>query len=529
MLKIRTIFIFTILALTASVYGFEANAQTAPSVTTGGAAFIAPRNVYLNATVNPNGSYTNIWFQIDTVQPPTGVRGYQGAGSGTSAINLRAGIINLRLDTTYYYRAVGQNSTGLVYGEIRSFRTGPDGSAISGTGTSGNNTSSGSTSGSTFTANSNYYSSYSGSSGNSSGASLAPSVTTNGPVSVSANSAAINGSVNPNNAYTTYWFEFGLSQVFGQKTSIESAGAGNIWQLVTSNLSGLETGKTYYYRIVAQNIQGISLGEVKSFTTGANQTSQVVAQTNQNSGGQVLGLATTSGNGSRVTTVSRTATPSRPQTQSNPRPSFISLEYSLADNGALVFVANDAKPKQGEEFTYTVVYKNDSQYSFNEANLKIIIPSEADYLGADIEPNRISGSVVEFELDNIAPGGRGTVSVTVKIKETVKTGVSIIFTSVLGYKDRFGTQLATTSYLTVRAGEAGSSEASSPLLGSLGNISGILWLAVIGLIVLIGLLAFWLVKIRNGKNKKAEEKDIFGMGVVPPTFQPVDKSIDFRK
>lgn len=525
MLKIRTILIFIILALVASVYGFGANAQTAPSITTGEAAFIAPRNVYLNVTVNPNGSYTNIWFQIDTIQPPTGVRGYQGAGSGTSAINLQAGVINLRLDTTYYYRAVGQNSAGLVYGEIRSFKTRPDGGAMSGTGTSGNNTYSSSTT--STTTNSNYYS-YSGSSGSSSGASLAPSVTTNGPVSVSANSAVINGSVNPNNTYTTYWFEFGLSQVFGQKTSVESAGAGNVWQLVTGNLSGLETGKIYYYRIVAQNSRGTSLGEVKSFTTGASQTSQTAVQVNQNSGGQVLGLATTSGNGSGIPTASRTVTPSRPQTQSNPRPSFISLEYSLADNGALVFVANDAKPKPGKEFTYTVVYKNDSQYSFNEANLKIIIPSEAEYLGADIEPNRISGSVVEFELDNIAPAGRGTVSVTVKIKETIKSGVSIIFTSVLGYKDRFGTQLATTSYMTVRAGEAGSSGESSPLLGSLGNISGIFWLAIIGLIVLIGLLAFWLVKIRNGKSKKGEEKDIFGMGVVPPTFQPVDKNVGFK-
>ncbi|MDP3697867.1 MAG: hypothetical protein Q8R55_07755 [Candidatus Taylorbacteria bacterium] len=520
--KIKTILVFTSIALIASIYGFSANAQTAPSITTGEAVFIAPRNVYLNARVNPNGSYTNVWFQIDTVQPPTGVRGYQGAGSGTSAINLQAGVINLRLDTTYYYRAVGQNSAGFVYGEVRSFRTSPDGGAISGTGTSGSNTSS------NYTANSNY-SSYSGSSGSSSGIPLAPTVATNGPVSVSSNSAVINGSINPNNANTTFWFEFGTTQSFGQKTSVQSVGAGNAWQLVTGNLSGLETGKTYYYRVVAQNSQGTSFGEVKSFTTGAGQTGQTVTQASQNSGGQVLGLATTSGNGRGTSTASRGVTPSRPQTPSNPRPSFISLEYSLADNGALVLVANDAKPKPGEEFTYTVVYKNDSQYSFNEANLKIIIPSEADYLGADIEPNRVSGSVVEFELDNIAPEGRGTVSVTVKIKETVKSGVSMIFTSVLGYKDRFGTQLATTSYMTVRAGEAGLSGGSSPLLGSLGNISGIFWLAVIGLIVLIGLLAFWLTKIKNGKGKKTEEKDIFGMRAVPPTFEQVSDGSFLKK
>src|SRR3989344_4903637 len=111
----------------------SALASSTPSITTGPADFISARNVYLNTSVNPNGNYTQVWFQIDTNNPPLNSRGHQGAGSGTSFVNIKAGIINLRLDTTYYYRAVAQNSHGTVYGDIRSFST------ISGSGLNSSN------------------------------------------------------------------------------------------------------------------------------------------------------------------------------------------------------------------------------------------------------------------------------------------------------------------------------------------------------------------------------------------------------
>lgn len=510
--KTDKISILVIMALVASGFGLVANAQIAPSITTGQVVFVAARNVFLNATVSPNGGNTNIWFQIDTVQPPAGTRGYQGVGDGTSSINVQAGVINLRLDTTYYYRAIAQSSGGLVFGEIKSFRTPVSNEAYYSGGGPGSVT--------TIPApSSNSYSN---------GGNIAPPlVATNGPASVSTNSVVINGSINPSNTSTNFWFEFGVNQSLGQKTSIQLLATGNSWQLVTGNLSGLQSKQTYYYRVVAQNSQGTSFGDIRNFTTGTNQNSQT-------SGGQVLGYATNTLSTTNTPPVLRTTNLSNSQTNANARPSFISLEYSLSNSGALVVVTDNSKPRPGEEFSYTIVYKNDIQYSFNEANLKVIIPTEADYVDANIEPSRISGNMVEFTLGNISPDSQGAVTITARVKETTKPGTSMVFTSVLSYKDRLGVQLTTTSYLTIRAGEAETTPLSASLISFWGG-SGILLSAVIGFFAIFGLLVYGFVKTRNGKKNGKEENGFSfdkenGNGKsrlnnVPSVFVPMDRDI----
>ncbi len=496
--------IILLIALIASSFGFNgASASSIPSLTTGPADFISSRNVSLNASVNPNGAYTQLWFQIDTSNPPIVSRGHQGAGSGNYFVNIQAGIINLRLDTTYYYRAVAQNSNGTTYGEIRSFTTSSSG------GVSSNNS-----------YNNNSNSSNSSNGNNSSGGyntTGSPLVMTNGPASVSANSAVLNGSINPNNMQTQFWFDFGATSSFGQKTSVQSLNPGNSWQLVAGNLSGLETGKTYYYRVAAQNNSGTSFGEVRSFTASA---------TNQ-SGGQVLGSNSTNSNRSVKNTStssnlgSANANTAIVKKQTNLRPSFISLEYSLNDNGALVVVADDIKPKPGEEFTYTVVYKNDSEYTFSESRLKVIIPSEAQYVSSNLEPIKIAGNIIEFDLGDIKTDGQGAVVISSRIKEDVPSGKNLIFTSVLTYKDIAGIQLATTSYLTIVIGGDDNVSLSASLGGF--GFSNIVWLTAIGLVGLMGILTYGLVKVRkrngngNGNHKKEDE---FGFDSTSATFEP---------
>lgn len=492
--KASKISILVIVALMTSSFGLAADAQTAPNVTTGQVVFVAARNVFLNATVNPNGNNTDVWFQIDTVQPPTRTQGYQGVGSGTSSINVQAGVINLLLDTTYYYRAIAQGSGGLTFGDIKSFRT-PVSNEVYSSGGSGvtlNNS------------NSSFNSNPSSNGGNIG----SPLVTTNGPASVSINSVVINGSVNPNNAQTNFWFEFGVNLSLGQKTTVQSLSSGNSWQLVTGNLFGLESNRIYYYRVIAQNSQGTSFGDIRNFTTGVNQTG---------GGGQVLGSATVAP--STIKTPSILPRTNSSSSSVNARPSFISLEYSLNNGGSLVVVADNLKPRPGEVFSYTIVYKNDTQYSFDEASLKVIIPTEADYIDANIEPSRLSGNMIEFGLGNIIPDSQGAVTVTAKVKETTEPGTNMIFTSVLSYKDRLGVQLATTSYLTIVVGEGETASLSASLMSFWGS-SGILPSAVIGFLAIFGLLIYGFVKTRNGKKNGKEEND-----GVPSVFMPIDRGI----
>ena len=465
------IFIITLVVLG---FGLASNAQAVPSITTDQVVFIAARNVYLNATVNPNGNYTNVWFQIDTINPPAGSRGYQGVGNGNSSINVQAGVINLNLNTTYYYRAVAQNASGLSFGSIKSFTTPKDASFTTGSTNSGGNNSEPTTYGSI----------------------TAPSVMTNGPASVTANSAVLNGSIHPNNDYVKYWFEYGETSSFGQKNPIQLLGTGLSWQLVYGNITSLKPSQDYYYRIVAQNTGGTSFGETKNLRTHSGQNTGSNTNTGVNTN-----TATTTNTTNNTITSSNTAVnnTSRPVVAGTTQALAVSLEYGTSNNGSLIVVADNLKPKPGETFSYTIIYKNDSVYSLNDASLKVIIPTEAEYVDASIEPSRISGNMIEFALGNIMPSSQGAVTITAKVKETTQPGITMVFTSVLSYKDSFGSQVASTSYLTMVVGEG----ETTPLSASIGSFlggSGILLSAVVGFLAISGLLVYGFVKTRNGKK-----------------------------
>jgi len=289
---------------------------------------------------------------------------------------------------------------------------------------------------------------------------------------------------------------------------------------VTGNITGLSLNTTYYYRVAAQNNFGTDFGDTLSFTTSSSGTgtgtvSGTGSTTNQ-AHGSVLGVATTSGSGSTSGTTGTKASDTK-----NTRPSFISLEYSLNNGGALVVTSDDLKANPGDEFSYTVVYKNDTPYPYNEAVLKVIIPVEASYLNADREPTKISANTVEFSLGNIQPASQGTITIVSKVKETTKSGANLIFTSVLGYKDRFGVQLATTSYLTVRVGQGGQGTSLSAFsLGSLIGSTGIFILVIFAVIVLVAIFIYKLIKIRNGKNGKKDSDDLANFDI-PSTFEPI--------
>ena len=514
----RFISIFLTTALIVSVFGFSAYAQSTPGVTTGSVILQSNRSGFMYGSINPNGSSTYARAEIGTTSSFGRVYGPSWVGSGTSPVDIQFGFINLQENSTYYYRIVAQTGNSVVTGETRTFVTNLNG-------------------GSSANTNNNYNNSTNNNSSNSGSTSGVPTVFTNGPASVLSNSAVINGTINPNNSSTTFWFEFDTTTSLGQMTSVQALGSGNSGLLVTGNLSNLQSGTTYYYRVAAQNNYGTNRGSILSFTTQGSQTGGQVlgsASGNGNNGATVSGSGNSTANstsssgsvasktGTKTTSVARTTTPVSDPAKD--RPSFISLEYSLGNDGALVLVVDNIKPKPGEEFSYTVVYKNETSTSFNEANLKVILPVQVDYIGSDKEPNNISANIVEFTLGNIAPRTQGTVVVIVKVKEMVESGTNMIFTSVLGYKDSKGTQLANTSYMTVRVGDSGVPLSAS--LGSFLGTSGMLWLIALALMMVMGLLVFRLVRMK--KTSTTKEEDIFGLGKVPATFEPVGQPSSFR-
>ncbi|HMJ33329.1 MAG TPA: hypothetical protein VK501_05375 [Baekduia sp.] len=99
-----------------------AQAATAPAVVTGGAANVVQQAARLTGTVNPNGDATTYQFQYGTTSAYGAVTPEQTIGA-TGRKTVTADISGLAPATTYHYRLIARNGTGLTKGRDRSFKT----------------------------------------------------------------------------------------------------------------------------------------------------------------------------------------------------------------------------------------------------------------------------------------------------------------------------------------------------------------------------------------------------------------------
>ncbi|MGA9670461.1 MAG: S53 family peptidase [Terracidiphilus sp.] len=204
----------------------------APTVTTGSASAIATTTATLGGTVNPHGADTHVWFLYGTSSTLTGATqtASQDIGSGTAATAVAANITGLTASTTYYFQIVAQNATGTISGAIVSF--------------------------STIAVNS------------------PPTTTTNPASAITATTATLAASVNPNGAATNAWFLFGTSNTLAgaTQTTSQPIGSGTASTALTANLTGLTANTTYFFQAVAQNANGTTSGSIVSFATPALPT-----------------------------------------------------------------------------------------------------------------------------------------------------------------------------------------------------------------------------------------------------------------
>jgi hypothetical protein len=99
------------------------------------------------------------------------------------------------------------------------------------------------------------------------GAATSPSVVTGGTSSVKQTSATLHGTVNPNGSSTTYFFQWGPTNGYGDTGRTFSAGNGTTAKSVADGVGGLTPGTTYHYRLVATNQFGTTTGADRTFTT----------------------------------------------------------------------------------------------------------------------------------------------------------------------------------------------------------------------------------------------------------------------
>lgn len=197
-----------------TLYGVDT--ATVPGALTANGALTTGAFCISTSNAATDGALDNCLFRLATTPATT-------SGSSTS---MTADVTDLSQATTYYYQAIGENSQGTTYGEILNFTT------LAG----------------------------------------APVATTVAATNVANTTATINGRLNPGGAATTVRFRWGTDNGLNGATlsdtvTVISAVAG--LTSVSLNLSNLNQGDTYYFRVEGTNSQGSSQGSILSFKAGA--------------------------------------------------------------------------------------------------------------------------------------------------------------------------------------------------------------------------------------------------------------------
>ncbi|MCF7785644.1 MAG: hypothetical protein K9N47_05945 [Prosthecobacter sp.] len=95
-----------------------------------------------------------------------------------------------------------------------------------------------------------------------------PSGVANAATNITATTASLNGTCNPNGLSSTAAFQYGTTTSYGSSASVAlSPSDGATDQVVSASLSGLAPGATYHYRLYGSNSAGTSSTSDQVFTT----------------------------------------------------------------------------------------------------------------------------------------------------------------------------------------------------------------------------------------------------------------------
>jgi hypothetical protein len=209
--------------------GTPAPLGNAPTTKTLAATGISRTTANINGEVTPNQNPTQYWFEYGKTTQLGSISVFSGAGDGTTKTTVSISLSDLEPATTYYFRLNAQNRLGTVNGSILNFKTaGP-------------------------------------------AAATAPKVVSQNATAINDSNATLHGTVSPNGAETTYWFEYSTDSLLGSvlltTTPEVTLDSNTATTAVKADVTGLDSQTTYYSRLVARNSQGTVRGDKITFKT----------------------------------------------------------------------------------------------------------------------------------------------------------------------------------------------------------------------------------------------------------------------
>ena len=417
-----------------------------------------------------NGVATNVWFEWGTNQ--TSVNSGLGAKTQTQVFTAPSffsqPLSGLTENTIYYYRAVFSNIYGTSNGGVLSLTTplcqttqptvtiSADQTNVSynnGTylrwypnnatscfangGTNGWSGTQNSVSGSFYTGALTNTTTYSITCSNNSGSTsasvtvwvgagtnytntyntygTAPAATTLLATELTGNTARLNGLVFTSASQSSNtWFEWGESSSLGNSSTVINVGALPVVKHDTI-LSGLVSGRTYYYRIVAENTYGKIYGTIMSFvseTPVVQDTTTVISQPVTRT----------------VTVVARGAS-----TQSL---------ASLAIDGGAETIAN------GEKRSYHITWKNTNGGALKNVVVRVTLPTSMSFESATNGSYSSADNTITVGVGALEVGATGDMLVSATTNNNVTQGQLIVVTANMVYTSASNVQGDVVAYVT---------------------------------------------------------------------------------
>lgn len=192
-----------------------------PDTKTNPAAKITKTSAQLNGVLDGDGKAATYRFQWGTSEALGSDTPQTAAGAGEEKAT--AEIAGLTAGSTYYFRLEAENETGRNYGAIHAVTTRPAVEALS----------------------------------------------TGQAREIQPTAARLTGTLSPNGSDVHYWFEWGRTTSYGDRSPEPPADAGSGTEALEADapLQHLSPNTTYHYRLVAEDSFGVTFGEDAMFTT----------------------------------------------------------------------------------------------------------------------------------------------------------------------------------------------------------------------------------------------------------------------
>jgi uncharacterized repeat protein (TIGR01451 family) len=265
-------------------------------------------------------------------------------------------------------------------------------------------------------------------------------------------------------------------------------GSGTSLSNYSLSVTGLAQNTTYYFRAVAQNQYGTAYGSLLTFTTSGG-------------GGVIYNPPTVIQQPVVITRTQGTGL------------SCLMLVPAL-DVSQLV---------AGQQFTYTVTYRNGCNFPLNAAFLKIILPTEVDFVSTNYPFYNKDANGLSYNLGVVPQGFQSAISLTGVVHKNVIIGNTLVFSAVLNFNDAYGHLQSVAAYLTalVAAGGALTASVFDAFAALLGN-----WIFdLILFLILILAIIYWIFFHKNettvvnypiGRSPVVEDEDVDVLRAGPP-------------